>query len=300
VKVAIVGGGFVGEATGRGLAQHKNHVVFIDSNPQKVAELKESGFEAYEPKDYQVIDTDITMLCVPTPTRGKSPQLDYLKSATVSFAERLKSHNKYHVLVVRSTVPPHTTRDVVAPIVEKVTGKKLGTDFGLVMQPEYLREATANQDFVRPWFLLIGQYDKKSGDVIEALYRPFNAPIERCKLEEAEIQKYVHNVFNAVKIAFFNEMRIAIKGKGWDADLIFHAIAESCEGLWNPLYGLRDYGPFDGSCLPKDSRALLEWGERNGFDFGILKSVIIENLKHEQLLGTNKKVRVNYLANIEA
>ena len=300
MKVAIVGGGFVGEATGRGLTKHKNQIVFIDTDPKKVAKLREAGFEAYESEDYLYISTDITMFCVPTPTKGKNIQLNYLKDAITSFAERLKTHNKYHVVVVRSTVPPHTTRGLVAPTIEKISGKRAGKDFGLVMQPEYLRELTANQDFERPWFVLIGQYDNKSGDMIEKLYRPLNAPIERCLIEEAEIQKYIHNVFNAVKIAFFNEMRIAIKNKGWDDNAIFQATAESCEGLWNPLYGTRDYGPFDGSCLPKDTAALLEWGERNGFDFKILKTAVKENLKHEGLLGKNDKVRVNYLANIEA
>jgi nucleotide sugar dehydrogenase len=204
------------------------------------------------------------------------------------------------VLVIRSTVPPLTTRDKVLPLVEKVSGKKAGKDFGLVMQPEYLRENTAKSDFERPWFVLIGELDKKSGAVIEKIYKPFNAPIEHCSIEEAEIQKYVHNVYNAVKIAFFNEMRIIINQKGWDANRVFLATAESCEGMWNTTYGLRDYGPFDGSCLPKDTRALIEWGEENGFDFGILRSVVEENIKHEKLLGKNKKVSINHLSQVEA
>ncbi len=298
MKVAVVGGGFVGQATGRGLAKHGNNVTFIEVDAEKVAKLRENGFHAFTPGDYSSITTDVTMFSVPTPTKGKAIQLDYLKAAVKSFAERLKKHNKYHVAVIRSTVPPKTTREVVLPIIEEVSGKKAGKDFGLCMQPEYLREVTANEDFERPWYVLIGEFDERSGEVIEKLYRPFDAPILRCGLEEAEMQKYVHNVYNAVKIAFFNEMRIAAKSEGWDTDLIFHATAESCEGIWNPMYGLRDYGPFDGSCLPKDTRALLEWGDKNGYDFGILRSIIAENLKHEEVLGANKTVRVNYLSNI--
>jgi UDP-glucose 6-dehydrogenase len=108
----------------------------------------------------------------------------------------------------------------------------------------------------------------------------------------------VHNIYNAAKIAFFNEMRIIAKNEGWNAEKIFHATAESCEGIWNPVYGLRDFGPFDGSCLPKDTTALLEWGHKNGYSMGILKAIIEENFKHEKLLGKNEKVRVNYLANV--
>ena len=299
MRVTVVGSGFVGQATGRGLQKHKNEVVFIDVDKEKVAKLKSEGFEAFTPEDYTTLTTDVTMFCVPTPTKGTSIQLDYLKKAVEDFAKRLKKHNKYHVAVVRSTVPPKTTREIVLPLIEKVSGKKAGKDFGLVMQPEYLREITANEDFARPWFVLIGQLDERSGEVVDRLYRPFDAPIERCGLEEAELQKYVHNVFNAVKIAFFNEMRLIAKGEGWNADKVFRATAESCEGIWNPMYGLRDFGPFDGSCLPKDTRALLEWGDANNYDLGILRAVVAENLKHEKTLGKNEKVRVNYLSNID-
>lgn len=299
MRIAVIGSGFVGQATGRGLAKHKNEVTFIDVDKTKVEALKNDGFAAFTPDDYVDITTDITMFAVPTPTRGKSIDLTILKAAVTQFAERLKNHNKYHVAVIRSTVHPETTRKLVLPLIEKVSGKKAGKDFGLCMQPEYLREVTANEDFARPWYILIGGFDKKSTEVLVKLYKNFSAPIETCSLEEAEFQKYVHNVYNAVKIAFFNEMRVAIKDKGWDADKIFMATAESCEGIWNPIYGLRDFGPFDGSCLPKDTRALLQWGDDTGYDFEILRSVITENLKHEKLLGQNKTVRVNYLANID-
>jgi UDPglucose 6-dehydrogenase len=299
MRIAVIGAGFVGEATGRGLAKHKNHVVFIDVDAAKVEKLRGEGFEAHTPDSYKTITTDVSMISVPTPTKGKKVQLQYLNEAITAIGERLKKHKGYHVVVVRSTVPPGTTRDAVLPLLEKTSGKKAGKDFGIAMQPEYLREVTAAEDFERPWFIFIGAYDKKSGDVIEKIYRPFDAPIERGTLEEAEVQKYAHNVYNAVKIAFFNELRIALKDIGCDADKVFLATAESCEGIWNPIYGLRDFGPFDGSCLPKDTRGLLDWGESKGYDFGILKAVIEQNIKHEKILGKNQNVRVNYLANIE-
>jgi UDPglucose 6-dehydrogenase len=298
MKIAVIGSGFVGQATGKGIGKHGNDITFVDVMPEKVSELKKLGFKAFLPKDYTEITTDVTMFCVPTPTQGGEIQLDYLKQAVTEFATRLKNHTEYHTAVIRSTVPPKTTREVVLPLIEEISGKKVGEDFGLCMQPEYLREVTAEQDFARPWFILIGQYDQKSGDILEKIYRPFDAPIERMGLEEAEFQKYVHNVYNAVKIAFFNEMRVIAKREKWDADAIFAATAESCEGIWNPMYGLRDFGPFDGSCLPKDTRALLQWGDNNGFDLEILRSVVVANLKHEELLGRNKTVRVNYLEKI--
>jgi UDPglucose 6-dehydrogenase len=300
MKIAVVGSGFVGQATGKGLSKHQNEITFVDVAPEKVAQLKKEGFAAHLPADYPNITTDVTMFCVPTPTKGKKLQLDYLIRAVSEFAYRLKQHEGYHVAVVRSTVPPTTTRNVVLPLIERISGKKAGKDFGLAMQPEYLREVTANEDFARPWFVLIGEFDKKSGDVLEKIYKKFDAPIERVGMEEAEFQKYVHNVYNAVKIAFFNEMRLVAKGEGWDADAVFHATAESCEGIWNPIYGMRDFGPFDGSCLPKDTVALLEWGDNHKYNLGILRAVIVENMKHEKKLGMNNTVRVNYLERISA
>ncbi len=299
MKIAVVGGGFVGRATGEGLRKHGNTITFVEIDEEKIRSAKEAGFEAFSADEYNHITTDLTMFCVPTPTKGQHIVLDYLKKAVWEFAERLKTHDKYHVAVIRSTVPPKTTREV-GKLIEKVSGKRLGKDFGLCMQPEYLREVTANEDFERPWFVLIGAYDERSGDLLEKVYRPFDAPIERCTLEEAEFQKYIHNIYNAVKIAFFNEMRVVAKKEGWNADKLFQATAESCEGIWNPVYGIRDYGPFDGSCLPKDTTALLEWGDKNGYMLGILKAVIEENFKHEKLLGKNEKVRINYLANVSA
>lgn len=298
MKIAVVGSGFVGYATGKGLGKHGNDITFVDVQKEKVDSLREGGHVALLADECEDVTTDVTMFCVPTPTEGAEINLDILKKAVRQFAERLKKHNRYHVAVIRSTVPPTTTRKVVLPLIEEISGKTAGIDFGLVMQPEYLREVTADQDFARPWFILIGELDKRSGDVIEKIYSKFDAPIERTGLEEAEFQKYVHNVYNAVKIAFFNEMRIIANNEGWDAHSIFRATAESCEGIWNPLYGLRDYGPFDGSCLPKDTRALLQWGDNKGYALEILRNIISENIKHESLLGRNENVRVNYLEKI--
>jgi UDP-glucose 6-dehydrogenase len=90
-------------------------------------------------------------------------------------------------------------------------------------------------------------------------------------------------------------MRIVAQGEGWDATTIFQATAQSSEGMWNPIYGIRDHGPFDGSCLPKDSAALVEWGDRNGYSLEIVRTVIAENLMHERLLGRNSVVRNHML-----
>lgn len=295
LKIVIVGAGFVGQATGKGLARHGHAVTFLDTDRIRVAGMRAQGFPALPPEEASAVEADVTMFCVPTPTVKGQCRLDAVYRATESFAERLRGSRGYHVAVIRSTVPPTTTRKLLIPLIESVSGKVAGRDFGVVMQPEFLREVHAEQDFARPWFILIGELDERSGDVVSGIYRPFDAPIERVGIEEAEFQKYVHNSFNATKIAFFNEMRVVAKAEGWDADAVFRAVTESCEGIWNPLYGVRDFGPFDGSCLPKDASALLEWAEQQGYSMGILRAVISENLRHQEILGRNHKVRNNVL-----
>ena len=291
MQISIVGGGFVGRATAKGLCGQGHSVVVLDVDPRKIRALWAEGLDAHDPHQYKSVTGEVTMISVPTPTVDGRTQFDHLEKAVTLFAERLRSFRGYHVLVVRSTVPPRTTRDLVIPIVEEFSGKKAGRDFGVVMQPEYLREATAEQDFARPWLITIGELDARSGDVVHRVYRGFDAPIERVTLEEAEFQKYVHNLYNGVKIAFFNEMRIVANREGWDATRIFQMTAETSEGIWNPVYGIRDRGPFSGSCLPKDSAALLQWGQDHGHDLRILRTVISENDRHGTLLKPHEQLR---------
>jgi len=284
MKISIVGGGFVGRATAKGLRAQGHSITVFDVDPRKLRGLWSEGFDVQDPQEFTPTTDEVTMISVPTPTVDGRIQLDHLVRAVTEFSNRLRPYRGYHVLVIRSTVPPRTTRDLVIPMVEEISGKTAGRHFGVVMQPEYLREATAEQDFARPWLITIGELDARSGDAVHQVYRGFDAPIERVTLEEAEFQKYVHNLYNAVKIAFFNEMRVVADSEGWDATKVFQMTAETSEAIWNPVYGIRDRGPFSGSCLPKDTAALLQWGQDHGYDLGILKAVVWENVRHHHLL----------------
>lgn len=277
MDIAIVGSGFVGQATGKGLAKHNNKVIFVDIDKKKVEALRKEGFESYVADDYSKITTDITMFSVFTPTKKSNAFFCYLEEALKQFAKRLKKHKDYHLMVIRSTVLPGYTREKFVPLIERISGKRAFKDFGVCMQPEFLRQATAQSDFDRPWFILIGELDAKSGDILEKIYKPFNAPIKRVSLEEAEYQKYIHNLYNATKIAFFNEMRLISKSIGLNTEEILPTVAISCEGCWNPMYGLRDFGPFMGACLPKDSEAFQAWAKSKKFPIKILDSVIEQN-----------------------
>ncbi len=279
-SICIIGPGVVGQATGKVFAAKGYDVAFLGGNISKIEKLREEGYIAYEKNDLmdQGYDFDISMLTVPTPTKEGKINLEAMESAAIDLGKRLANTKKYHLVVVKSTVPPGTTENLVIPIVEKYSGKKVGVDFGACMNPEYLRAKTAYDDTLNPWIILFGEYDKKSGDLLNSVYEDkFNCPIFRCEIREAEMQKYVHNLFNAAKITFYNEMREIARIQGVDDDKIFKYTAVSCEGMWNPKYGIRNLGPFDGSCLPKDTEAFLEWTQAQGLDATLLKTVIDVN-----------------------
>jgi nucleotide sugar dehydrogenase len=205
--------------------------------------------------------------------------LGFLRSAVASFGEGyLKQHEKYCVVVVRSTVPPGTTEEQLIPLLEQHSGKKAGIDFGVCMNPEYLREGSNEKDFQNPWIIVIGELDARSGQVIEDAYGKRNCPIVRVPLKAAEAQKYVHNLYNAAKISFFNEMRIVCEEVGVDADVVFPLVAKSAEASWNPQYGIKNTGPFGGSCLPKDTAAFFSWAKDvPGLSLHLLHAVIRVN-----------------------
>lgn len=278
-RIAIIGSGVVGQATGKGFNSKGFDITFIDVNPKIVENLKNEGFNAYLASE-TIPQTDISIFTVPTPTIDDAISLEYLKNAAKDLGKRLATMNNYHLAVVRSTVPPGTTESIIS-ILEEYSGKKVGKDFGVCMNPEYLREVSSVEDFANPWIVVIGEYDKKSGNTLEEIYRVFDCPIHHVSLTEAEMQKYVHNLYNASKITFFNEMRRIAKEIGVDADKIFELTTKSCEGIWNHSYGTKDFGPFGGACLPKDTQAFLAWAKSEGLQADLLEATISVNKSFE-------------------
>ena len=278
LKLSIIGSGVVGYASGLGFIKRNLDVTFLDIDPKRVAFLRSKGYKAYVTSELNgQNDFDISFLSVSTPTVNGLINLTNLKEACKDLGKRLANSDKYHLVVDRSTLLPGTTRNLIIKTLEEYSGKKAGKDFGVCMNPEYLREATAESDFTKPWIIVIGEYDKKSGDTLEALYSVFDAPIYRVTLEEAEIQKYIHNLFNAVKIAYFNEFRDICNDLNLNTQNILDLVAKSCEGMWNPAYGVRDFGPFKGSCLPKDTEAFLSYAKTKGYDAKVLEATIKAN-----------------------
>ncbi len=268
MKIAVIGSGIAGQAVGTALSKHDNSIIFVDVIKAALQPLQTKGYTTELADTYTKINTDITMFCVPA---------SQLEKAVRSFAARLKNHNKYHTIVICSSIVPNTSRKKILPLIESLSGKKAAIDFGIVVQPLYARSETINPDSARPWFILIGELDKKSGDTIARLYTKFDAPLERMSLEEAEFQKYVHNMFNATKISFFNELRVIAVKEGWNDTAIFEAVAESSEAIWNPLYGIHDKGGFSGTGIEADAETLVDWAQANQYGVGIIKAVLAAN-----------------------
>lgn len=279
--IAVVGSGVVGTATGKGFIGKGYPVIFVDVNEKTVQRLRAEGMTAYTPAELANSKKDssrITLLTVSTPTENGEINLRFLRAAVTDLGTRLARKRGYHLVVVRSTVPPGTSNDLVIPLLEKASGKKAGKDFGVCMNPEYLREVSAVEDFKHPWIIVIGQLDKRSGDVLAKTYAGATCPIHRVSLTEAEFQKYVHNLFNAAKISFFNEMRsVGQDLLRLDTEKVFALTVKSCEGLWNPQYGTKDRGPFSGMCLPKDTQAFLAWARNRRYHLPHLAATIAVN-----------------------
>lgn len=281
-RITIVGSGVVGQATGEGFISKGYAVTFVDVKEDVVNQLRRQGFGALSPSELNLVDQDVVFVSVCTPTVNGNVVLDHLTDACKTIGKALKSAiekqpEKYRVVAVRSTVIPGTLESVVIPTLEQNSGKKAGQDFGVAINPEYLREKQAGRDFSNPWIVVIGTEDDATWKILEGLYSPFGCPIYRLSAKEAEFQKYAHNLFNATKISFFNEMRLVAGAIGLDPSEIFGLVAQSAEGMWHPAYGIRNLGPFGGSCLPKDTAAFFTFGKEVKVQTPLLAAVIEVN-----------------------
>jgi UDPglucose 6-dehydrogenase len=313
-NIMIIGSGVVGQATGKGFAKKGNNIVFVDTKVKKIEELLNEGFIAYLPEDLEKqeikenLNLDVVMFSVSTPEADDSSvNLDRIVNAVTSYAKwiKLKANNnnnnnnnnsKYHapLVVIRSTVLPGATEKILLPLIEKHSGMKVGQDFGfgLCMQPEFLRATSAEKDFLTPPMIVIGQYDKYSGDILQEIYSDFGCQIVRVDIRTAEFMKYVHNCFNATKISFANEMWLLGQRLSIDSNRALELAVKSAEGYWNPAYGTVGGWPYGGACLPKDTKGLLEFTKEIGVDMPLLSATIEVNSKIAKLKEEEQKITI--------
>jgi len=293
MKISIIGSGYVGIVTGIGFAELGNEVIFVDIDESKINLINSAKPPIYErglkelmqknkERFYATIDyneainkSQITFICVGTPPNPDgSINLDYVKSAAEALGKALKNKKDFHTVVIKSTVLPGTTEDVVKPIIEKESGKEAFEEFGLASNPEFLREGNAVYDFFNPDRIVIGVKDEKSKEILEQLYNSFNCPKLITDIKTAEMIKYTSNAFLATKISFANEIGNICKKLGIDAYEVFKGVG--LDHRINPSFFRAGIG-FGGSCFPKDVKALIAKAEELGEDPKLLKAVIDVN-----------------------
>jgi UDPglucose 6-dehydrogenase/GDP-mannose 6-dehydrogenase len=307
-KVSIIGAGYVGLVTGVCLAEKGHEVICVESDPAKLASIRagdapfhEEGLGALLEQhvgkklratasvDEAVAATELTLIAVGTPFDGKTIDLSWVLRACDEIGRAMERANRYHVVVVKSTVVPGTTTGLVREHLEKITGKKAGPDFGLGANPEFLTEGTAIRDFMFPDRIVIGGIDRRTLDALEALYAGFaGVPIIRTNPSTAEMIKYASNSLLALMISFSNELAdLCTALGGIDALDVMHGVHASAYLTVPNDNGARAQAPiasfleagcgFGGSCLPKDVSALVAHGRARGLDMGLLGEVMTIN-----------------------
>jgi UDPglucose 6-dehydrogenase len=295
-RISIMGIGYVGLCTAVGLATKGYEVITSTHDAEKAAKINKGIPPFYEPglqellektvrggylkcvhnqPDEAVLNTDITFNTVGTPSKPDgSIDLQHIEKSTHEIGKALSKKDIYHVVVVKSTVVPGTTKNIVKPILEEQAKKQCGSDFGLCMNPEFLREGSAIEDTFSPDRIVIGEHDKTSGDTLESLYRDFYSenipPTVRTNLSTAELIKYANNAFLATKISFINTIaNICERIPGADVTVVAKGIG--LDKRIGPLFLNAGLG-YGGSCFPKDVKALIAYSKKLGYHPELLEN----------------------------
>jgi GDP-mannose 6-dehydrogenase len=313
-RVSVFGLGYVGCVSAGSLASEDHDVIGVDVNPDKVAAVNAGRSPIVEPGLDEVLtravesgrlhattspadavaDSDVSLLCVGTPSRKNgSLDLTYLERVCVQIGSALRDKPSYHVVVVRSTVLPGTTHDVVIPALERESGKTYGEGFGVSVNPEFLREGTALKDFQKPPLTLVGHNHAADASGTIALYQSIEAPLVSTSIRTAEMIKYTSNTWHALKVCFANEIGNVCKKVGVDSHDVMEIFCRD-EKLNLSSYYLKPGFAFGGSCLPKDVRALQYRAKELDVELPVIGSILPSNrlqIEHalEQILETNRK-----------
>ncbi|HET7766812.1 MAG TPA: nucleotide sugar dehydrogenase [Burkholderiales bacterium] len=297
MKIAVLGLGYVGAVSAGCLAEEGHQVVGVDPESRKV-DLINAGKTPIIEKDIGPIierqvaggrlsattdvaaavrRCDLLLICVGTPSRSNGDiDLKYIERVCEQVGTALRGHPGAPVVVVRSTMLPGTMRGKVIPALEASSGRRAGIEFGVCINPEFLREGTAVQDYFNPPKTVIGEINRASGDVLASLYAQIGAPLVRTDIETAEMVKYADNAWHALKVGFANEIGSLCKGLGLDSHRVMDIFCRDTKLNISPYY-LKPGFAFGGSCLPKDLRALLYKAKTLDVSLPILAAILPSN-----------------------
>lgn len=284
-RIFVVGAGVVGKATGQGFSERGHAVTLVDILPERVSALRAEGLDARIGLDLAGEPESFIFLTLPTPHTGRRYDLSAFEQGVRDVGRALADSGEVHTVVVRSTVPPGTTEQLVKPVLEEVSGKREGTGFCLASNPEFLRAASAVEDFRWPWMTVVGARNKRVRERLATLLAPFGGELRLFdQPATAEMIKCAHNIFNAAKISFWNEMWRVCQAIGVDHDEVATTVARSAEGSFNQEYGIRGGAPYGGVCLPKDTNGFLGFAERHGIEMPLLNAVVAVNDRMSDLV----------------
>ena len=299
-SISVFGLGYVGSVSATCLASKGNSVLGVDLNPAKVQAMdsgqspiveeglgeilaaanKACRLHATTDAVAAVHKTDISFICVGTPSlRQGKLDLSGIERVCQDIGAALRTKDKFHWVVLRSTVLPGTTENVVLPLLERASGKKAGSDFAVCYNPEFLREGTAIKDFFNPPFTVLGAWDISHLCPLREMYGFANAKIFETSVATAEMVKYVCNAFHALKVGFANEVGVLAKQLEVDAEEVTRIFTSDTSLNISPAY-LSPGFAFGGSCLPKDLRALVHCAKENDLRLPLLESILPSNTEH--------------------
>jgi GDP-mannose 6-dehydrogenase len=314
LRISVFGLGYVGCVSAACFAKAGNHVVGVDVNPTKVeiinagkspiveegvneliSQMVQSGrLSATTDPTRAVNETDLSLICVGTPSNSNgSLDLRHVAHVCGEIGSALKIKNKRHTVVIRSTMLPGSTESTVVPALEKASGRKAITDFGICINPEFLREGSSLKDFYSPPFTLIGADDEETASVVQRLYVNIDAPVLVTQLKIAEMVKYVCNSFHALKVSFANEVGNICKALEIDSHEVMRIFCQDTK-LNLSSYYLKPGFAFGGSCLPKDLRAINYKAKELDIEAPVLAAILPSNRQQIQraidlVLETGKK-----------
>ena len=294
MRIGIIGAGYVGLVSGAGFAMRNHEVKCADLSREKVESINSKKSPIYEegledalsrlvPSALSattsvaeaVLESDAVFICVGTPSKKNgAPDLSALKKCAKEIGNALAQKKDYCAVVVKSTVLPNVTEGVVLPILESASAKKAGKDFGLCMNPEFLKEGVALKDFLGPDRIVIGCIDSRTERAMREIYSGFNAPILAMKPCDAEMTKIASNCFLATKISFMNELANLSKKLGVDIEAVAKGMGS--DKRITP-YFLKPGPGFGGSCFPKDLRALKSIAKKQGEKMAVISATLEAN-----------------------
>src|SRR4026207_2399539 len=297
MRISIFGIGYVGCVSAACFARAGHEVVGVDVNPTKVEIINSGASPIVEPGISELIaevvkegklsattdtanavrTTDISLVCVGTPSKPNgSLDLGHVRRVCEQIGEALADKSERHTIVIRSTMLPGSIESVAQPAIESASGKEAGKDFGLAVNPEFLREGTSLKDFYAPPFTLIGTDEEQTAAVVSGLYSGIDAPIFTTSTRTAEMVKYVCNCFHALKVSFANEIGNICKALELDSHEVMNVFCADTKLNLSPYY-LKPGFAFGGSCLPKDLRAINYKAKELDVEVPVLPAILPSN-----------------------